>query len=113
MQAGLLRKRVLFQTRSTTADTFGGQSTAWVDAFTVSAEVAPLSGRELLSAQAVQSEVSHQITARYRPEFSDPKAVARMRAFYNGRYFNIHASINLDERNRQVTLSASEGLNDG
>ena len=113
MQAGNLRKRVTFQTRSTATDSFGGQINVWVDAFTVYAEVSPLSGRELVSAQAVQSEVSPQLTVRYRPDFSDPKSVSRMRAVYNGRTFNIHASINLDERNRQVTLSVSEGLNDG
>ena len=46
MQAGYLRKRVTIQQRSTVTDTFGGQSTSWVDIATVYAEITPMSGRE-------------------------------------------------------------------
>jgi SPP1 family predicted phage head-tail adaptor len=113
MQAGLLRKRVTLQRRDVAVDSYGGQVTSWTDIATVSAEITPLSGRELFAAQAVQSEVSHRITVRYQPLLANPQTVAAMRAVYNGRFFNIHASVNDEERNRQITLFASEGLNNG
>lgn len=113
IRAGTLRRRITIQQRSVTKDTFGGQSTSWSDLATVWAEITPLSARELLTAQAVNAEVTHSITVRYQAMFANPKTVAGYRAFYAGRYFNIHGSMNQDERNRVIVLSASEGLNDG
>ncbi|MCP5231082.1 MAG: head-tail adaptor protein, partial [Zoogloeaceae bacterium] len=49
----------------------------------------------------------------WQPAFAQPRAVAAMRAVYNGRVFNIHSVGNEDERNVLLTLLASEGLNDG
>ena len=113
LRSAILRHRVTFQVRSTIIDSVGGQSTNWTDLFTVWAEVSPLTGREQMAAQAVQSETTHQITVRYRSEFAVPKTVAAYRAIYNGRIFNIGGSINQDERNRIVVLSAIEGLTQG
>lgn len=113
LRSGSLNRRISIQQRSTTNNTFGEQSTTWSTVATVWGEISPLSARELMAAQAVQSEVSHQITVRYQAIFANPKTVAGMRAVYNGRIFNIHGSMNQDERNRVVVLSASEGLNEG
>lgn len=113
MRAGDLRRQIALQTRATVQDTFGGQSQVWTTAYTVWAQISPLSGRELLAAQAVRSEVTHTITIRWRSELADPMALAAMRAVYNGRIFNIHGARNLDERERTYELDASEGLNNG
>ena len=113
MQIGLLRKRVTFQTRNTATDAYGAQVNTWVDLVTVYASIEPLSGGELYAAQSVQSEVSHNITVRYRPELAVPKIVAAMRVVYGTRIFNLQASINTEERNRHLTIKASEGLNNG
>lgn len=109
MRAGELRRRVTIQQRVTTQDTFGGQSQTWTDfAANVPAAIDPLSGRELMTAQATQSEVSHRITIRYLPGVT-----AAMRIVYQGRYFNISAVMNIEERNREMQILASEGLNNG
>lgn len=113
MRSGDLRKRVLFQMRGTTSDTFGQQTTTWTDLFTAWAEIQALSAREMFAAQAVQSEVTHAITVRYRAELALPKTVAAMRAVYRGRIFNISGAINTDERNREIVMQAAEGLNNG
>ena len=113
VRSGELRRRITFQTRQTTQDAAGQAVETWVPAFTAWADITPLTGRELMAAQAVQSSVSHMITMRYRSEFANPTQVANMRAVYNGRLFNIHASLNQDERNRSVMLQAEEGLNAG
>ena len=105
------------QTRSTTLDSVGGQSTVWADLASVYADIAPLSGREMMAAQAMQSSVTHKIIVRYQPLFADPKAVAAMRAVWikDGitRIFNISSASDDDERRKYMTISATEGLNYG
>ena len=113
LRAGALGQRITLQRRSVAQDPTGGQLAIWTDVATVWAEVVPLSGRELITAQAVSAETSHQITMRWQPAFADPKTVAALRVVMNGRCFNINASINEDERNRTLTLLVSEGVNDG
>jgi len=113
MAAGIFRKSVKFQTRSASVDSFGQQVTNWTDAFSARACIEPLSARELFAAQAVQSEVSHRITVRYRAEFANPAMVAAMRVSYATRVFNIHGALNIDERKGTVEISASEGLSNG
>lgn len=113
MRAGDMRHRVTFQARSVSKDTFGAQSEQWRDVATVWADVAPLSGRELFAAQAVNVEISHSVTIRYQQQFAGPKAVAAMRIMYGDRLFNIHASMDVDERHRELKLTCSEGLNNG
>lgn len=113
MRSGDLRKRVTFQVRSTVSDAFGQQSSVWTDLFTIWAGIEGLSARELYAAQAVQSEVTHTIMVRYRPEFALPAVVAAMRVLYGARVFNISGAVNVNERNREIVISASEGLNLG
>ena len=112
-RCGELRHRITFQTRQTAQDPSGQPIESWVSAFTSWADVTPLTGRELMAAQAVQSAVSHAITMRYRSELANPKTVANMRVLFGTRVFNIHASLNQDERNRTVILQVEEGLNNG
>lgn len=108
MQAGQLRRRVTIQQRSATQDEYGQPLTDWTDVATVYAAVEPLNGRELLAAQAVNSEVSHNVTIRYRAGVTPA-----MRLNYGGRLFNIHAVLDENERHRMLTLQCSEGMNDG
>ena len=113
MRSGDLRKRVILQKRDVTLDSAGQQVTTWTTLATVWASIEALSVRDLLAAQAVQSEVSHKITVRYRSEFSTPVADATYRLNYNGRLFNIKGVMNIDERNRTIEIMAGEGLNNG
>lgn len=108
MQAGKLRKRIEIQRRSTTQDGYGQPLTTWTTEITTQADFEPLNGRELVAAQAVQSEVTHTVTIRYRPGITPA-----MRISYAGRFFNIHAVLDEAERRRMLTLLCSEGLNDG
>jgi len=99
-------------------DGLGRQSTSWNDFMTgVPADIQSLSGRELVAAQAVHTEVTHLIVVRYVALLSNPIQVATMRVVYGSggttRYFNIGAAINVDEMNREMHLYVSEGLNNG
>jgi|SRR5450830_567838 len=113
MRAGDLRRRIALQERGEAKDILGQPSTTWNDVGTVSAQIAALSGRELLAAQAVHVEVTHMVTIRYQKQFSSSRRMAAMRLLYDGRIFNIHASMDPDERHQMIELSCSEGLNDG
>lgn len=113
IRAGQLNRRIQLQRQSTVRDSMGGPQRTWLNLATVWAEIQPLSGRELESAQRMASEVTHQITVRYQPMFADTRVVAGYRALYKARVFNIHAALNDEERNIFITLLASEGLDDG
>ena len=52
MLSGTMRKRITFQARSVSQDSFGAQVPVWTDVITMWAEVAPASGRELQAAAA-------------------------------------------------------------
>lgn len=108
MRAGDLRKRVLIEQRATTQDTFGEQVQTWTTFASAWAAIDPLSGREMLAAQAFNQEVTHSIEIRYISGVN-----ARMRINYGGRLFNINAVLNENERNRKLVLTCSELLNDG
>lgn len=113
LSAGTLRKRITLQQQSPSVDTYGQQITTWTDVATVWASIEPSVGRELMAAQAVRLDQPTTITIRWQPALASPKTVAAMRAVYNGRIFNICSVENEEERNRMLTLLASEGLNDG
>lgn len=117
MRSGDLNRRIILQQRSTAQDTFGQQSTTWTDFATVWAKVEPLSGREQMAAQAMQSSVTHQITIRYQTQFADPKVMAAMRATLTKdgvtRIFNILDARDEEERRHSLIMDAEEGLNDG
>lgn len=113
IRAGDLRRRVSVQRRDVGQDDLGQPIETWATLFKAWADISPLSGKELMAAGAIQSAVTHEITMRYRPELADPKTVAQYRVLYGTRVFNIHASLNQDERNRAVILQAEEGLSNG
>lgn len=112
-RAGDRRHLVQVQKRNAQDNDDGSPAKDWVTLFSTKAAIQALSGRELMAAQAVQSEVSHQINVIYRPEWAKPKQSATYRIVLGARIFNIHSAYNVEERNREVLIMASEGLNDG
>lgn len=116
MRSGDLRHQIVIEQRSASQDSFGDQVQTWTTVTTTYADIVPLSGRELQAAQSISTEVSHQIRVRYNSNiasFSDPKLMAALRVRFGNRLFNIHASLNVDERNNEMNFLASEGLNLG
>jgi SPP1 family predicted phage head-tail adaptor len=113
IRSGELRKRIKFQSRTSTQDSSTGEITeSWVDVFTCWASLDPASGRELIAAAAQQSAITHVVVVRFRSELASPRSVADMRIVYGSRGFNIVAALNQDERNRAIVLHVEEGLLD-
>lgn len=109
---GELRRRVTFQQRTAGQDAAGGILAGWADAFGAFAKVDPLTGRELLAAQAVHAEITVEVYVRWRPELADPRTAARYRILYGTRRLNILSVIDIDDRRHFVVLQCSEGLFD-
>jgi head-tail adaptor len=67
MRAGQLRHLVTLQSRSTTPDTYGEPAQTWSNLHADQpASIEPLSGRELINAQAVQSDEIGRASCRER-----------------------------------------------
>ncbi|WP_420492557.1 phage head closure protein [Azorhizophilus paspali] len=111
MAAGRLRHRVDIQARQQTQDPFTGEIIDnWVTIWpSVPAAVEPLSAREFIAAQAVQSEVSARITIRYRDGLD-----ASMRIVHRGKIYNPAGWLS-DKESGLEYLSApvSQGVNQG
>lgn|SRR5690625_3468587 len=83
MRAGKLRHRIEIQKKDRVSDGGGGYYYDWVIVATVWASVEPLSAREFLQAQAVQSEVTARITIRYRDDITpDMRILHRGQTYY-------------------------------
>lgn len=113
VRAGKLKRLVSIQQKSTTGDSFGGVQFTWSEIKKVYADIEALTGRELLAAEALASEVSHKITVRYDAIFVDPKLAAGYRVVYQSRIFDLAAVMNADEGDRVIVLLAQEGLTQG
>ncbi|MCS5873598.1 phage head closure protein [Klebsiella pneumoniae subsp. pneumoniae] len=110
MQAGKLRNRITpAGAGKRTEPDNGAVINTWRDVATLWAEVAPLSAREFIAAQASQGEVTTRITIRYR------EGVTRKhRILFRGRIYNIEGVLPDPRSGREyLTLPCSEGSNDG
>ena len=105
MRAGKLRHRIALQRKAQTQNPItGAMVTTWVDVATVWAAVEPLSAREFIAAQAVQSDVSVRVSVRYRPGIT-----AAMRLLHDGKTYNITGVLaDKDSGREYLTLPCAE-----
>lgn len=105
MRAGKLRHRVTLQRKEQTQNPqTGAMLTTWVPVATVWAAFEPLSAREFIAAQAVQSDVSVRVTVRYRPGVTPA-----MRLIHRGKTYNIVGVLEDKDSGREyMTLPCSE-----
>ena len=112
-RAGDMRDWLTFEDLSTEQDSDGNTDDVWVPAFPTNsrmpAQLSPLSGRELIAAQAVQSLVTCRIRMRYRAGIT-----ARMRARQGNFVYNILAVVPDPGSGIEfLTLLCSSGINQG
>lgn len=102
--AGWLRRRVTLQKPVEVQDGFGQAVVTWADVDTVWANAAPLTGRELFTAQAVHAKLSMRFTVRYRAD-----AASTWRVMYQGRpYQVVQDPIDIDDRRTFLELLCEE-----
>jgi SPP1 family predicted phage head-tail adaptor len=102
-EAGRLRHRVTIEQLTAAQNTFGEEEPRWQSVTTRWASIAPLSGRELFTAQQVYAEATHGVRLRYLAGLT-PK----MRLVYRDRVFNIESIRNADERRAVLDLIVTE-----
>lgn len=107
MHAGRLRHRVTVEELLVTQDSDGNQVEDWAAiAPPLPAEISPLSGRDLIAAQAAASLVTTRIVMRYRPGFK-----ASMRVLHRDTVYSISAVVPDPESGRRwVTLLCTSGV---
>lgn len=110
MDPGKLKHRVEIQSYAETVNPDTGyRSRTWSKVAKVWAEVAPLSGRELIAAGAQQSELSTRVTIRYRSDIT-----TGMRLVHRGQHLDIKAILpDPDTGLEYLTLMCAQGVNDG
>lgn len=105
MQAGVLRHRVVIETKQEERDLHGGIIEVWAPLRTVWGAVEPLQGRELFLAQQVDGRLSHRITLRYQPDLTPTqRLVFQERALYPVSVQHV------EERQRTTVVLATEHL---
>lgn len=109
MRAGKLRHLVTVDQRSATPDTYGEPAQTWTPLYTNQpASIEPLSGRELINAQAVQSDVTHRVRMRYVSGIE-----TKHRIVFGTRVLDIRAIRNVDERGIEWEMLCTEGTSNG
>ena len=118
LAAGRLRHRVTFQRFVTLLDSNGEEiqdpvsgviSKEWQDVATIWCAIEPLSGREFIASQAVQSKVTGKFIARKRTDID-----AACRAIHNGTLYQVETVLPDPESGLEyMTLPFSFGTNDG
>lgn len=110
LKAGRLRHRITIERPLYTQDTAGAGIVQWVThADRVPADVSPLSAREFLAAQQVQSQVVARITIRYQAGLD-----ASMRIRHRGEIYNIAGVLaDKDSGIGYLTLPVTAGVNAG
>ncbi len=113
VDSGRLRHRVTFETLPADGidrDSDGEIVENWQPLFDrpMPTEISPLSGRELLAADAQQSKVNTRLKVRYRPEYLTLDAV---RALHRGTVYWVEAVIpDPDSGRRYLTLQCSTAV---
>jgi SPP1 family predicted phage head-tail adaptor len=87
----------------TTSSASGEQVAAYTRGATVWASLEPLSGRELLNAQQIVSDSTHQITMRHTWKIGH-----RDQILFGSRIFEVDFISNIDERNIELVILAHE-----
>ncbi len=103
--AGDLDQRVTIERPERAPDGGGGHTVTWEPVATVWAAVEPLSGRERLQAQQVQSAVTYRIRIRRRADIT-----AGMRVVWCGQVTNIRACPDPGPRAAFMTLDCEAGV---
>lgn len=102
---GSFDKRVEFQNwTESSGDGMGGSEGSWSTETTLYAGITPISGREKLHMNAVESDISHIVSIRYN-EFD---VSAKSRIQWGSRTFDLHSVINKGEDGAYFELTATE-----
>lgn len=102
---GQMRHRLQLQEAVTLPDGGGGNIVTWTDVAEIWAAIRPVSGGEVVEADALQGRISHVIDVRFRAGITP-----RHRFRLGARIFDIRAVIDADETHRFLRCQVEERL---
>lgn len=105
MDAGKLDQRVTLQSVSSTTDAGGGRVETWATVATLWASVRPMSGRERLQADQLESPANYRVTIRRRTDLTTDK-----RILWKGKPLNIRFDGFNSAREGYMTFDAEMGV---
>ena len=105
MDAGSLDQRVTLQSLGYTTDAGGGRVETWTTVATVWAHVRPMSGRERLQADQLESPANYKVTIRRRTDVTAAK-----RILWQGKALNIRFDGFNSPRDLYMTFDAEMGV---
>lgn len=109
LDPGKLRHRVVLQEKTSFQDTHGDMVEDWSPVATLWAAIEPLSAREFVASQALQSAVTVRITIRYRAG-----VVPTMRLLHGSKVYTIAGVLSdPDSGLEYLTLPCTEGVAEG
>ncbi len=103
--ASRLRHKITIETSSESANSYGEAVQTWTTYATMKAAVEPLNGREYFSGQQTDAEINTRFRIRYVAGIT-----SKMRIAFDSRTFDIKAVINDQERNKELTIMATENV---
>ena len=101
---GKMRDKVTIRKPTFGKDAAGGEQATYTDVGTAFCWIKPLRGRELVSAQQVDSEVTHQIIGHYS-SLKDVDASYVIHDARTGRDYEVQVPLPGDQRDQCVLLS--------
>jgi SPP1 family predicted phage head-tail adaptor len=111
INSGKYRHVVTIQKKADNQNSYGeivDSTENWVDFFKTRVAILPISGKEVLSAEFMNSEITHRVHMRYVPNLD---VDAYMRIKFGERVFQITSPpINFQERNIEWQLLCKEVL---
>lgn len=109
LKAGKLRHRVALEQFVEVVDSYGQRDRHWEHVADLWAAIEPLSAKEFIAAQQLQSQVTTRITIRYRSVVT-----AGMRIVHRDTVYNIVGVLSdKDSGIEYLTLPCSSGVNAG
>ena len=105
LYAGKLIHKITIERETAVPDGYGGSTDTWSTHKSLKAFIKPISGRERLHSQRLEASMSHKVFIRFSGDI-----IASDRVNYNGRFFQIRAIVNIEERNKWIELTCEEGV---
>lgn len=102
---GKMRYRVKVERATNTRDAGGGLSQSFRSVATIYANIKPKNANSVYRQGMLQEKVTHEITIRYMKNIDTNSKIT-----YGNRSFAINGIINVDERDRFLTLLCEEGI---
>jgi SPP1 family predicted phage head-tail adaptor len=91
------KNRIIIQSQSLTADSFGGQAITWSTAYTLWAVITPKTAKEIFESGQLVSKSTADIVIRYQSGLSNTLNGAKYRISFDNRLWNILGILNLSD----------------